>query len=29
MIISTDAEKALDRMEHPFLIKKRLSTSQI
>ena len=30
MIISTDAEKALDKIEHPLLIKKKkLSTNQI
>ena len=29
MIISTDAEKALDKIEHPLLIKKNLSTNQI
>ena len=29
MIISTDAEKALDKIEHPFLIKKKKNFQQI
>ena len=29
MMISIDAEKALDKIEHPFLIKKKLNKSNI